>query len=310
MKKKVLIYGITGQDGSHLAKIYLNKKFVVHGISRKNKNWNKNLKFFKLSRKIKIFKISKNYKNLIQILKNDYDFIFYLGGPTSVIASYDKFEEETFDSQIVPISIILEFIKNQKKNKSKFMYSSSSEIFGDQKKERLNEESPKYPQSPYALSKLIGFEIVKSYREMFNLPVFSIIFFNHESILRDKNFIFKKVSNYLRKKNYKKKINVGNLNILRDWGYSDEYMNILYKIMQSVKVDDFVLATGKSIKLSEIIKLFFQSQNLNYKKHIKIDKRLFRKFDIKQNYADIKKLKKIIKIYPKKNFNHLIKLFT
>ena len=80
--------------------------------------------------------------------------------------------------------------------------------------------------------------------------------------------------------------------------------------MQSVKVDDFVLATGKSIKLSEIIKLFFQSQNLNYKKHIRIDKKLFRKFDIKQNYADIKKLKKIIKIYKKKNFYHLIKLFT
>ena len=159
MKKKILIYGITGQDGSHLAEIYLNKKFVVHG---------NNLKFFKLSKKIKIFKINKNYKNLSQILKNNYDFIFYLGGQTSVIASYDKFEEETFDSQIVPISIILEFIKNQKKNKSKFMYSSSSEIFGDQKKERLNEESPKNPQSPYALSKLIGFEIVKSYQELSN----------------------------------------------------------------------------------------------------------------------------------------------
>ncbi len=310
MKKKILIYGITGQDGSYCANLFLKKKFVVHGISRKYKNWDKNLKFLNISNKVRVYKIDSKYRNLNNILKNNYKFIFYLGGQTSVIASYKKLEYETFDSQIFPLSIILDFIKNQKKPKSKFMFSSSSEIFGSQKKIKLNELSEKKPQSPYALSKFIGSEIIKSYREMFSLPVFSIIFFNHESLLRNKKFIFKKISNYLKQQDYSKKISVGNLNIIRDWGYSEEYMNILYKIMQNKKIEDYILATGHSIKLNEIIKLFFNKKKLNYKKYIKVDKKLFRKFDIKENYADISKLKKIIKVYPKKNFRDLINLFV
>ena len=190
------------------------------------------------------------------------------------------------------------------------MYSSSSEIFGYQKKIKLNEKSKKNPQSPYGLSKLIGYEIVKSYREMFNLPVFTIIFFNHESILRKKDFIFKKIIEYLKKKDFSKKINLGNLNIIRDWGSSEEYMQILYKIIKNKKIEDYVLATGHSSKLSEVIRLFFLKFNLNYKDYIKIDKKLLRKFDIIENYANIKKLKKIIKTYPKKNFLNLIELFN
>ena len=310
MKKKILILGITGQDGSYLARLFLDKKFIVHGTSRKKGDWIKNAKYLDISKKIKIYQADKKFNNLNKILNNNYDYIFYLGGQSSVIRSYAKLEHETYDSQIIPISIILEFIRQQKKNKSKFMYSASSEIFGDQKKTKLNEKSKKFPQSPYGLSKLIGYEIIKSYREMFKLPVFTIIFFNHESILRNKNFIFKKIINYLKNKNYSKKINVGNIHVTRDWGSSEEYMQILYKIIKNKKNEDYVMATGHSTKLSEVIKLFFLKFKLDYKNYIKIDKKLFRKFDIKENYANINKLKKIIKVYPKKNFINLIDLFN
>ena len=310
MKKKILIMGITGQDGSYLAKLFLNKKFIVHGTSRQKGDWANNVKYLNISNKIRVYRTDKKFNNLNKILSNNYDYIFFLGGQSSVIKSYGKLEHETYDSQIIPISIILEFIRLQKKRKSKFMYSASSEIFGYQKKKKLNEKSKKNPQSPYGLSKLIGYEIVKSYREMFNLPVFTIIFFNHESILRNKDFIFRKVINYLKRRDFSKKINLGNLNIIRDWGSSEEYMQIIYKIIKHKKIEDYVLATGHSSKLREIIRLFFLKFNLNYKNYIKIDKKLFRKFDIRENYANIKKLRKIIKTNPKKKFLNLIELFN
>ena len=309
IKKKILIMGITGQDGSYLAKLFLNKKFIVHGTSRQKGDWAKNIKYLNISNKIRIYQTDKKFNNLNKILSNNYDYIFFPGGQSSVIRSYGKLEHETYDSQIIPLSIILEFIRLQKKKKSKFMYSSSSEIFRYQKK-KLNEKSKKNPQSPYSLSKLIGYEIVKSYREMFNLPVFTIIFFNHESILRNKDFIFKKIINYLKKKDFSKKINLGNLDIVRDWGSSEEFMQIVYKIIKHKRIEDYVLATGHSSKLSEVIRLFFLKFNLNYKNYIKIDKKLFRKFDIKENYANIKKLRKIIKTNPKKKFLNLIELFN
>ena len=310
MKKKILIMGITGQDGSYLAKLFLNKKFIVHGTSRQKGDWAKNVKYLNISNKIRVYRTDKKFNNLNKILSNNYDYIFFLGGQSSVIKSYGKLEHETYDSQIIPISIILEFIRLQKTKKSKFMYSSSSEIFGYQKKTKLNEKSKKNPQSPYGLSKLIGYEIVKSYREMFNLPVFTIIFFNHESILRNKDFIFRKVINYLKRRDFSEKMNLGNLNIIRDWGSSEEYMQIIYKIIKHKKIEDYVLATGHSSKLREIIRLFFLKFNLNYKNYIKIDKKLFRKFDIRENYANIKKLRKIIKTNPKKKFLNLIELFN
>ncbi len=229
-KNKVLIYGISGQNGSYLAKKYLEEKFIVHGISRKKGKWDKNLKYLDIKDKIKIFRINKNFDNLHSILKNNYKYIIHLDDQTNVIGSYSKLEQETFESQILPLQIFLEKLKSQKKNKTKFMFSSSGGILRNQKKIKLNEKSYKIPQSLYALSRLIGYEIVKSYREMFNLKVFSIIFFNHESILRNDNFIFKKME-------------LGNIDVIRNLGSSDENMKIVFNIMKKSKVDDYVLDT-------------------------------------------------------------------
>ncbi len=226
-----------------------------------------------------------------------------------MIASYTKLEQETYDSQILPLQIILENLRIKKNCKTKLMFSSSSEIFGYHKKKKLNEESLKRPQSPYALSKLIGYEIVKSYREMFNLDVFTVIFFNHESVLRSNEFIFKKILNYIKTKNFSKKLELGNIDIIRDWGSSEEYMKIIIKIMENNKIEDYILATGFSIKLRKIVEYFFKKENLDYRKYIKINKKFFRAYDIKENYADINKIKKIIKIYPKKRHKDLIDQF-
>ena len=210
---------------------------------------------------------------------------------------------------INPLRIILEFIRKQKK-KSKFMFSASSEIFGSNYKKKLKVNSTKNPLSPYGLSKLIGFEIVKSYREMFNLPFFSIIFFNHESNLRGDDYVIKKISNYLRDKKFKKnqKLKLGDINVIRDWGWAPEYMEILSKIMNKRNIDDYIIATGKSVPLKKIIKTFFNQYNLNYKKYIVIKKDYIRKFEVKENYADIKKLKKELNLKPAITYKQLVNL--
>jgi len=309
MKNKILIFGITGQDGSYLANIYLKNNFVVHGISRKKNNWDKNLKLLMIEKRIKIFKINHQFNKIKKILKNNYKYIFFLGGQSSVIKSYSELEYETYISQIQPLKIILEQLRNQKKNNTKLLFSSSSEIYGEQKNKKLNELSLKQPQSPYGLSKLIGYELIKSYREMFNIKCFSIIFFNHESILRNDNFIFKKISNYIKEGNFSQKLQIGRLDVIRNWGSSEEYMNILSQIMKNNKVEDYVLATRNSTSLRDVVKLFFKKKGINYKKKIKINKNLFRKYEIKANYADVRKLKKLIKIYPKKNYKDLVNQF-
>ena len=116
-KNKVLIYGISGQNGSYLAKKYLEEKFIVHGISRKKGKWDKNLKYLDIKDKIKIFRINKNFDNLHSILKNNYKYIIHLDDQTNVIGSYSKLEQETFESQILPLQIFLEKLKSQKKTK-------------------------------------------------------------------------------------------------------------------------------------------------------------------------------------------------
>ena len=312
MKKKILIFGISGQDGSYLANIYLNKGFEVHGVSRLGKNWSKNLHKLNINKKVKVFKLKNKSFEIHNLLKNNYSNIFFLGGQTKVSSSFSSLEYETYDSQIFILKEILEFIRLQKKFKTKFLFGCSSEIFGYQKT-KLSETSNKNPISPYGLSKLICYEITKSYREMFNIPVFSLIYFNHESNLRENSFVLKKTKNFLEdlrlRKNSQYKLKLGNIDILRDWGYSKEYMEITYKIMTSKIIEDFVIGTGKTVKLRKLIDLFFKKYNLNYKNYITLDKKLFRKFDIKSNYANINKLKKKFKIKPKYGSNNIIDIF-
>ena len=309
IKKKALILGVSGQDGTHLAEILLNQNIKVHGISRKKKNWSNNLKSKKIINKIKVFKLNYKLSNLKKILSRNYNYIFFFGAQNSPVKSFDQLERNTFSSHIEPLKIILEFIRKQKLSKSKLLFASSGEIFGYQGNKKLNEKSEKKPLSPYGLTKLIGYEIVKSYREMFNIPVFSIIFFNHESNLRLKEFVFKKISDYLQKSNYKKKLVIGNINVKRDWGWSPEYMRIVSKIMKSKNVDDYILATGLTTNLKSIIKLFFKKYNLDYKKYIKVSKKFYRTNEIKENYANISKLKKTFKIYPKVNYKNISNYF-
>ena len=155
MKKKALIFGITGQDGAILSKKLLDNNYEVHGLSRK-KNY-KNLFKLNIKKDIKLYQYKKNKKKLLDILKKNFNEIYYLGGQSSVTKSFDLIDE-TYESQIFPIRIILDFIFSQKKKKSKFLFAASSEMFGQKKRGyKIKENDEKNPLSPYGLSKMISY---------------------------------------------------------------------------------------------------------------------------------------------------------
>ena len=307
MKKKILIFGITGQDASYLAELLIKKKnYIVFGVARR-KNFI-NLKKLNILKSINII-IIKNFNNEFQIqklLKKNFDQIYFLGGQQSVIDSFSKKEYQSYESNIVPVKSILEYIRKSKK-KSKFLFAASSEMYGYNKK-KISEKSPTNAYSPYGLSKIACFEFIKSYRMMFNLPVFSIIFFNHESPLRRENYVFKKIIKGAKniKDGKQKKIILGNINVKRDWGWVPEFMNVVYKVMKKKEINDYVLATGKTSSLKDVINLAFKIHKLNWKKHVSFNKKNFRKNEIPENYADISLIKKKINWKPKFKLKEII----
>ena len=197
--------------------------------------------------------------------------------------------------------------------KSKFFNACSCEIFGDNKN-RVNEETIKKPVSVYGLSKLISLELVKFFREKFDLKCCSGILFHHRSEFRKNNYVIKKLVNgalKIKKNQNKKikKIKFGNINVVKDWGWAPEYVFIINKILISNKIDDYIICSGVSKSLNSVISHTFNSLKLNRKKYVTIDKDLKRRADIKISKGDNNKLFKKLKIRPKNNiFNVIDKL--
>ena len=298
--KKALIFGITGQDGSYLAKYLLRKNYKVDGIS---KNFNKkNLIMLKIKEQIRIYNYNQNIIKLLK--KNNYDEIYFFGGQSNVVKSFST-KKITYQTQVMPLVPVLEYLRLNK-NKTKFLYACSSEIFGNfECKKRKNENSSKQPISPYGLSKLIGYEMIKSYRQMFGINVCSAIFFNHESPLRSKEYVVKKIIDYV-KGDQKKKLKLGNINVKRDWGWGPEFIELCHRILNSKHIDDYVIATGKTNSLKKILKEIFSIKNLDYREFVSINEKKKRKFDINENYANIQKVSSKLKWKPKFGLKQIV----
>lgn len=305
-KKNVLILGISGQDGSYLAHYLLQKKYRVIGISRKKKNINNHLKL-NIKKKIIIKNFNYiDYKGLEKVIVTyKVDEIYFFAGQPKPNISNNKIIE-TLYSNVIPVYNIIDIIIKHNK-KIKFFNSSSCEIFKATKKS-LNENSIKEPNSIYALSKLISFEMVKFFREKFSLKICSGILFHHESILRERDFILKKIILGVNKikKNKMKYLTLGDINISRDWGWAPEYVRLMHLILNRNKTDDYIIATGKTTKLRDVLKKIFQYYDVNLRGHIKYEKNLFRKFDSKIRKANIYKIKKNLKWIPKYNIDDVL----
>jgi len=287
--KKALICGITGQDGSYLAKLLLNKNYEVWGTSRDVEMSNlSNLVKLNIVNQVKLVSmLSIDFKSVLQIVIDcSPDEIYNLSGQSSVRLSFDQ-PIETLESISMSTLNLLEAIKISKLS-IKFYNAGSSECFGDTGLTPANELSPFRPMSPYAIAKSAAYWLVSNYRNSYRLFCCSGILFNHESHLRPERFVTKKIISTACRifLGSEEKLNLGNLEIKRDWGWSPEYVNAMWLMLQQSEPTDYIIATGQSNSLYDFALKTFSYLNLNLDEFLVIDHHLIRPTDILNSYAN------------------------
>lgn len=308
--KKALICGVSGQDGAYLSQLLLEKGYEVYGGSRDvhNTSFN-NLEKLKILDKINLVSITLNdFRSVFQTInKINPDEIYNLAGQSSVALSFEQ-PVETMESIITGTLNLLEAIRFSGQP-IKFYNAGSSECFGNAD-QAVDEDTPFRPRSPYGVAKATAFWQVANYREAYSLYACTGILFNHESPLRKDRFVTKKIIStaYKISQGDNIKLNLGNINIHRDWGWAPEYVEAMWLMLQQEKPDDFVIATGKTTSLESFIKITFELLNLNWKDHVTFDELLIRPTDISVGYANPSKAKQILNWEAKNEIADIIKL--
>lgn len=292
MNKLALIIGITSQDGAYLSKYLIERGYEVVGTTRNLLNINK-LKYLKIDKVVKIIKIDLFNEEEIYKLFSSYKFkeIYNLASQSSVAKSYLE-PYTTLKFNTLSVLNILDSIRklNYKPN---FLQAVSSEIYGNSNELPITENSIINPQNAYAISKSFAYYTVKNYRENYNLFATNAILFNHDSFLRDGNFFIKKIimAAVAIKKGKQNEIKVGNLDIVRDFGYAPSYVEAMWKILQADTPNDYIVCSGSMISLREIIYFVFDKLGISREKII-IDPSLFRPVEIDKLYGSNSKIKK------------------
>ena len=311
-KKIALILGVTGQDGSFMAELLLKKGYVVHGLIRKSATGNlRNVS--KIIASNKFFKIHHgdlldfvSITNIISKIKPDEIYNF---------ADQDhvrwSFELPSYSFAVTGASVIniLEIIKEQSP-KSKFFQPLSSNMFGGSNNSRQNETESLTPRSIYALGKVTAYHACKLYRDVFGLKICGAIFYNHESEIRPEEYVTRKITKAVARIYYGKQntLRLGDVNAKIDWGYAKDYVEVSHKIMQQKKPDFFIIASGKKHSVLEFVKKSFNYVGLDYKKYIKIEKKLFRPSKTVSLVGNTNKARKILKYRTKTNLDKLISI--
>ena len=327
-KKTALITGISGQDGAYLAEFLLNKNYKVVGIERRSaerSNWR--LEKLSILKQVIIEDSDiKEIANLIRIFKKyKFNEVYNLAAQSFVKSSFDN-PIETYQVNAIGTLNLLEIIRTQNK-KIRFYQASTSEMFGEHGKNSQNELTNFHPRSPYASAKVFSHYTVQNYREAYKMFAVSGILFNHESPLRGEEFITRKISLGLAKiiAGKQKVLKLGNIYSKRDWGYAKDYIEVMWKMLQIKKPQDFVIATGKTYSVKEFINKCVKILNLKTKwtgkgineklidldrkkPIIIIDKKYFRPAEVNSLKGNYTKAKKILKWSPKTNIDNLAKI--
>ena len=336
MKKKALITGITGQDGSYLAEFLLQKGYVVHGIKRKSSTFNTS----RIDHIYEDFHEAKNFflhygdltdsNSLVNILSKIRPHEIYNLGAQSHVGHSFEIPEYTSEVSGIGSLRVLEAMRFLKLKNTKYYQASTSELFGETfgKINSFNENSLMVPKSPYGVSKLYSYWITKIYRQAYGFYACNGILFNHESPRRGETFVTRKITMFFAKKicGSKELLYIGNLDAKRDWGHAKDYVEIQWKILQQKKPDDYVIATGKAISVRDFInecckylklKIKWEGKGLNEKAYlinkgkknliIKVDKKYYRPLEIDYLKGNPKKALKKLKYKLKYDIKHLVK---
>lgn len=334
LRKKALITGVTGQDGSYLAELLLEKGYEVHGIIRRSSSFNTG----RIDHLINDNSLEGQFEfhhgdltdasNLNRILeKIEPDEIYNLAAQSHVKVS---FEIPDYTSQVDALGTLrfLDAIRETRIN-TKFYQASTSELFGKVQETPQTEKTPFYPRSPYGVAKLYGYWIIVNYREAYNLFACNGILFNHESPRRGETFVTRKITRAAAriKVGLQEKVYLGNLEAKRDWGYAPEYCEGMWRMLQQEKPEDFVLATGENHTIREFAELAFKEVDIivewkgrgldekginadNGKQIIVIDENYYRPTEVDQLLGDASKAKDKLGWQANTSFKELVKLMV
>tara|TARA_B100002019_G_scaffold291242_1_gene310846 strand:+ start:12723 stop:13760 length:1038 start_codon:yes stop_codon:yes gene_type:complete len=313
VKSKALITGITGQDGFYLTNFLLEKGYEVHGTIRRSSSLNTSRIDGLISKYQKDGQLNLHYSDLIdssslsslvsEIMPSE---IYNLGAQSHVAVSFKNPMLSTQVGNIGTLSL-LEAIKSVDKN-IKFYQASSSEMYGGGIKEKLNENSPFDPKSPYAASKMFSHNITKVYRESYDLFASNGILFNHESPHRGETFVTRKITRAATRISLglQSKLTLGNLDASRDWGFAGDYVEAMWLMLQHNRPDDWVIATGKTYTVKEFLEKVFKKLDLNYEEFVISSKKYFRPNEVDYLLGDPTKANKDLGWKPKHTIDDLI----
>jgi GDPmannose 4,6-dehydratase len=311
--KTALITGITGQDGSYLAELLLDKGYAVHGLIRRSSTFNTERidhlykDFHDPSAKLYLhfgdLSVSGQLTDMIHTIKPDE--IYHLGAQSHVRVSFDM-PEYTGDVTGLGTLRLLEAIRKTG-IKTRFYQASSSEMFGAAPPPQ-SENTLFQPQSPYAAAKVYAYYVVKNYREAYKLFACNGILFNHESPRRGETFVTRKITRAAAriKLGLQQKLYLGNLKAKRDWGFAGDYVEAMWLMLQQDNPDDFVIALGETHSVREFVEKVFQKLDMDYQDYVEIDPKYFRPTEVDVLLGDSSKARKILGWKPKVSFDKLV----
>ncbi|MFM8931914.1 MAG: GDP-mannose 4,6-dehydratase [Gemmataceae bacterium] len=303
-----LITGITGQDGSFLAELLLEKGYAVHGVVRRSSTENFE-RIQHLRDKIHLHQADLlDQLSIIDVIKNTKPTeVYNLAAQSFVPTSWNQ-PVLTGEFTALGVTRVLEAIRLLDPKGIKFYQASSSEMFGKVQEVPQKESTPLYPRSPYGVAKVYGHWITINYRESFDMFACSGILFNHESERRGKEFVTRKVTDGVAriKLGKQKVLKLGNLDARRDWGFAGDYVEAMWLMLQQEKPDDYVVATGQTWEVRELVRLAFERVGLDYTKYVELDPAFLRPAEVDLLVGDPSKAEKKLGWKPKVSFEQLV----
>jgi GDPmannose 4,6-dehydratase len=310
-RRRALITGITGQDGSYLAELLLEKGYEVHGMVRLSST--ETFPRLEAVRDELVLHTGDllDRRSLVDVLRESEPAeIYNLAATSSVAASWSQ-PVLTAEFTAVGVTRILEAVREVVPG-SRFYQASSSEMFGEVREVPQRETTPFYPRSPYGVAKAYGHFITVNYRESYDLFAVSGILFNHESERRGLDFVTRKVSHGAAaiKLGLQDDLALGNLDAQRDWGYAKDYVEAMWLMLQQDEPDDYVIATGEVHSVRELVEVAFEHAGLDPERHIRIDSRFLRPAEVEQVIGDATKAREKLGWQPRTSFEEMIRLMV
>ncbi len=309
--KKALITGITGQDGSYLAELLLEKGYEVHGMLRRSSNATLDrIEHIKDRVHLELGDLLDEMSVIHVLEKVKPDEIYNLAAQSFVHASWSQ-PVLTGEFTALGVTRVLDAMRYVCP-KAKFYQASSSEMYGKVHAVPQNEDTPFHPRSPYAVAKVYGHYITLNYRESYKLFAVSGILFNHESPRRGLEFVTRKITDGVAriKLGLAKELRMGNMDAKRDWGFAGDYVQAMWLMLQQKTPDDFVVATGETHSVREFCELAFARAGLNYKKYVSTDPKFLRPAEVDLLLGDATKAQKKLKWKPAVNFEALVNMMV